>query len=100
MGKVQLKMPPWVTRILDTPSSDWLVLEKEIGKEATIGALLVELASGNTEFQRIVFDPNTGKTSEQIMVFLNKSILRHSDVKETKLNDGDSIMLLPVYPGG
>lgn len=100
MGRVQLKIPPWVASILNTPSSDWLILEKEIGGETTIGNLLAELALGNTEFQKAVFDPNTGKSSRQVMVFLNKSILQYSDIAETKLNDGDSIVLLPVYLGG
>ncbi|MFC1937269.1 MoaD/ThiS family protein [Chloroflexota bacterium] len=100
MGRVKLKIPPWVASMLNTPSSDWLILEKEIGKETTIGHLLAELALGNPEFQKAVFDPDTGKSSGQVMFFLNKSILRYSDIAETKLNDGDSIMLLPVYPGG
>jgi len=100
MGRVQLKIPPWVASMLNTPSSDWLILEKEIGKEATIGNLLAELASGNTEFQEAVFDPDTGKSSGQVMVFLNEGILQFPDITETKLNDGDSILLLPVYLGG
>ena len=100
VGKVQLKIPPWVASMLNTPSSDWLSLEKDIGGGATIGNLLAELALGKSEFQKAVFDPDTGKSSGQVMIFLNKSILQYSDIAETKLNDGDSIMLLPVYLGG
>ncbi len=100
MGTVRLKIPPWVAGMLNTLSSDWLILEKEIGEEATIGNLLAELALGSPEFQKAVFDPSTGKNSGQVMVFLNNSILRYSDIAETKLNDGDSVMLLPVYLGG
>jgi len=100
MGRVQLKIPPWVAVMLNTPSSDWLTLEKEIGKETTIGNLLSELALGNTEFKEAVFNPDTGKSSRQVMIFLNNNIISYSDIAETKLNDEDSIMLLPVYPGG
>ena len=77
-----------------------LILKKEIGEKATVGNLLAELALDNPEFRRTVFDPDTGKSSGQVMVFLNKSILQYSDITETKLNDGDSVMLLPVYLGG
>ena len=77
-----------------------LILKKEIGEKATVGNLLAELALDNPEFRRTVFDPDTGKSSGQVMVFLNKSILQYSDIADTKLNDGDSVMLLPVYLGG
>jgi len=100
MGMVQLKIPPWIASMLNTPSSDWLILEKEIGKGTTIGNLLSELALSSSEFKKTVFDPDTGKSSGQVMVFLNNSILHYSDIAETKLNDGDSIMLFPVYLGG
>ena len=100
MSEVQLEIPPWVASMLNTPSSNWLILKKEIGEKATVGKLLAELALDNPEFRRTVFDPDTGKSSGQVMVFLNKSILQYSDITETKLNDGDSVMLLPVYLGG
>ena len=100
MGMVQLKIPPWIASMLNTPSSDWLILEKEIEKGTTIGDLLSEMALSNNEFKENVFDPDTGKSSGQVVVSLNKSILHYSDIAETKLNDGDSVMLLPVHLGG
>jgi len=100
MGRVQLEIPPWVASMLNTPGSNWLTLKKEIGEEATVGNLLAELALDNPEFRKAVFDPGTGTSSGQVMVFLNKNILQYSDIAETKLNDGDNIMLLPVYSGG
>jgi len=100
MGRVQLEIPPWVAGMLNTPGSNWLILKKEIGEEATVGNLLAELALDSPEFRKAVFDPGTGKSSGQVMVFLNKNILQYSDIAETKLNDGDNIMLLPVYSGG
>ena len=100
MGKVLLKIPPWLASMLNEHGSGWFTLEKEIGEGATIGDLLAELALGSPEFRKAVFDPDTGKSSRQVMVFINKSILQYSDIAETKLNDGDSVMLLPVYLGG
>ena len=100
MGIVQLHIPPWVTGMLNTPSSDWIILKKEIGKETTIGNVLSELALSSNEFKKAVFNPDTGESSGQVMVFLNNSIIRNSDIEGTKLNDGDSVRLLPVYMGG
>ena len=100
MGKVKLKITPWIARMMDISSADWLTLEKEIGEEATIGDLLVELASAHPEFRNAVFDPDVGIFENQVMIFLNETIQQISVVTDTRLNDGDSVMLLPVYPGG
>ncbi len=100
MGKVQLKMPPWIASLLNKQCSDWFTLEKEIEEGATIGDLLVDLASNHTDFRKVVFNPDVGKVSDQVLVFLNDNLLQFPDVTEVKLNDEDSIMLLHVYSGG
>ncbi len=100
MSKVQLKITPSFASILDTQSSDWLIFEKEIGEGTTICDLLADLAFSHTDFRKVVFNPDVGKVSDQVMVFLNGSLLQDPEVTEVKLNDGDSIMLLPVFEGG
>ena len=86
--------------MLNEHGSGWFTLEKEIGKETTIGDLLADLAFSHTDFRKMVFNPDVGKVSDQVIVILNDSLLQLPDVTEAKLNDGDSISLLPVYSGG
>ena len=100
MGKVRLKIPPWVASMLNEQGSGWLIIEREIGEGATIGDLLAELASSYTDFRKVVFNPDIGKVSDQVIVILNDSLLQLPDVAEAKLNDGDSVSLLPVFSGG
>ena len=100
MSKVQLRIPPWIASMLNEPDSEWLTIEKELEEGTTIGNLLVGLALSYTDFRKVVFNPDIGRVSDQVMVFLNDSLLQGSDVTEARLNDGDSIMLLPVYAGG
>ena len=50
MGKVQLKILPWIANMLNVPGSSWLTLEREIREGATIGELLVDLAFKHTDF--------------------------------------------------
>ncbi len=100
MGKVQLKIAPPFASMLGAQNYDWLIAEKNIGEGATIRDLLAELASGHTDFGKAVFNPETGKLSNQVMLILNDSFLHFSDVTEIKLNDGDSIVMIPVYDGG
>ncbi len=100
MGKVRLKFPASFASMLNAQGSDLVVLEKEIGEETTIGGLLTDLAFSYTDFRKVVFNPDTGKVSDQINVVLNNSLLQFPEVTEAKLNDGDSIIILPVYAGG
>ena len=100
MGKVQLRMPSSIADTLNEKSSDWCVFEKEIGEGATMGDLLAELTSSYDGFRKAVFNPDIGKISDQIMVFLNDNLLQDPGVTDAKLNDRDSIMFLPVYSGG
>ena len=100
MGKVQLKITPSFASILDAQSSDWLIVEKEIGEGATIGDLLTDLAPGYDNFHDMVFNPNTGEISDRVMIILNDSLLQFPDVTKAKLKNGDSVMLAVVFPGG
>ena len=100
VGKVLLKIPPWVGIMLNEQGSGWFTLEKEIEEGATIGDLLADIAFSYTDFRKAVFNPDAGKVSDQVNVILNDSLLQLPGVTETKLNDGDSIIILPVYAGG
>ncbi len=100
MSKVQLKFPASFASTLNAQGSDLVVLEQRIAEESTIGDLLAELASSYTDFAKVVFNPDTGKVSDQVNVVLNNSLLQSPEVAEAKLSDGDSIIILPVYAGG
>ena len=100
MGKVRLKFPASFASRLDAQGSDLVILEKKIGEEATIGSLLADLAVSYTDFRKVVFNPDTGKVGDQVNIVLNNNLLQFPEVTEAKLNDGDSIIILPVYAGG
>ena len=100
MAKVQLKFPASFASMSDAQGSDLLTLEKEVGEEVTIGDLLADLAFSYTDFRKVVFDPDTRKVSDLIHVILNDSLLQHPNTTEAKVNDGDSVIILPMYSGG
>ena len=100
MGKVRLEISPSLAGVLNAKGSDWVILEKEIEEGTTIGDIWEDLAFNHIEFREAVFDPGTGKVSDQVMVVLNDSLLQFSNVTEVKLKDGDTVILLPVYSGG
>jgi len=100
VGKVRLKLPHSFVGILNTQDSDLLILEKEIGEGTTIGDLLADLAFSYADFRKVVFNPDTGKVGDQVMVILNHNLLQSQEVAQAELNDGNSIIILPVYSGG
>lgn len=100
MSKIRLKLPSWVATMIDAKSSGWLTLEKETGKDTTVSDLLADLAVTCTGFRQAVYDPDTGLVNEQINVILNDNLLTFREVSETKLTDGDTVILIPLYYGG
>jgi sulfur carrier protein ThiS len=100
MGKVRIEISPSFAGVLNLHGSDWINIEKESRQWATIGDLLSDLAFGNNDFRKVVFDPITGKLSDEVMVALNGNLLQLSDVTEVKLKDGDNVVLLPMITQG
>jgi hypothetical protein len=100
MANVQLKITPSFASILGIKSNDWYVIEKEIDETSTIKSLLTGFAQNNTGFRTMVFNPDTGKLSDQVIITLNGNLLQVPDVTQIKLNDGDNIIITPAYEGG
>ena len=100
MGKVQLKIPPFFAYMMDPKASDWFVLERDIGKETTIRDFLTDIVSSNSEFRETVFNPDDWTVSDRINIVLNQKLLNYPREMDTKLSDGDVVILLPVYDGG
>jgi hypothetical protein len=100
MGKVRLEISPSFASMLNAADYKWIVLEKELEKWVTIGDLLSDLAFDNADFRKIVFDPQIGKMSDEIMVVLNGNLLQLSDITEIRLKDGDTVFLLPMITQG
>jgi len=100
MGKVQLKILPWVASMLNADDSSWLLLDQEIKKGETIGSLFKELAITYNNFRRIVFNPDTGKINDEVMVALNNNLVQSTDLMKIRLHDGDFITLFSSYFGG
>ena len=71
-----------------------------MSEETTIRDLLTELALINPMFRTAVFNPDEGTVSEGINVILNQKLLNIPLEIGTKLNDKDTIVILPSLAGG
>jgi len=100
MVKVQVKITPSLAGSLNSSGSHWLILEREIAERSTIGDLFRELAFDYAEFRKVVFEPDTGKINDQIVVVLNDKLLNFENIIKFILNEGDTVILVPMYAGG
>ena len=100
MANVKVKITPSLAGSLNASESEWLIFEKEIAEGATIGDLFSDIAFSDAEFRKVIFEPNTGKINDLVIVVLNNKLLLSSDIIKHDLKDEDILILLPVYMGG
>jgi len=100
MNKIKLRLPSWIAAKLEVNSSGWLTLEKEVGEDSTISDFLVSMVITYPGFRETVYNPDAGLVNEQINVVHNDRLLTFGEISRAKLNDGDTIVLLPLYYGG
>jgi len=76
-----------------------LTMDERLENGATVGDLLRLAAEKNPSFKKVAF---TGEMNLQgnISIVLNGKILGQPTFLESKLKDGDKVMLLPAIDGG
>ena len=100
MNTVELTLPSWVAASLDSNAEEWLTVKQDVEPGTTVGKLLDGIAAVNQDFRETVYSPAVGLAYEQINVLLNETLLTHQEIVQTILNNGDKLLLLPVYFGG
>jgi len=100
MPKISLKLPSWIAAKLGATSSGWLTLEKEVAEGITVSDFLMDMVLTYPGFRETVYDPDAGLATEQVNFVLNDRLLNFRELSQIRLNDGDSILLIPLYSGG
>jgi molybdopterin converting factor small subunit len=100
MNTVKLQSYSWISNTLGISDNKSNILKKKVKAGSTLGALLTELANSYPEFRKMVFSPDTGKMSDQVLVIINNRLVQYGEIMETKISDKDTIVLAPVIFGG
>jgi molybdopterin converting factor small subunit len=100
MNKVRLQLYSWISPTLGMSGSGNHTLEQEINEGMTISSLLTKLADSYPEFRKLVFDPDKDELSSEVLVIINNRLLQVGEIKDTKINNNDTIILAPVLSGG
>ena len=73
----------------------------EIADSATVLELLRKLSSQyGATFENEIFQADQQELRDDMIIAVNGALLRHTSVLATKLHAGDTIALLPMFPGG
>ena len=100
MSSVCVEVMPWLSRYFGAEHHGHVVLEREVADGATVKDLLEEISSHNPEFRDVLFDVGTGRPGRYMTIVLNGRLLELAGGLETKLNPGDTILLLAALAGG
>jgi molybdopterin synthase sulfur carrier subunit len=99
MDRVRLEIMPWLSHVLGAQDSH-LVLEEEVEEGETVGELLARIAARHQRFGELVLDAETGRLTGHVSLTFNGRLLELLDGLQTKMRDGDTIVLLPAFAGG
>ena len=73
--------------------------ETEVNAQDLRGLLNSLAESFGDSFKEKILDPN-GRPQPYVSIFVNDRDIRHLEDLETKLNDGDEVLILPAIAGG
>ena len=76
-----------------------MIIEEPLEEGDSLRSLLNRLAGRFREFPEAVFDPITQSLSSEVSILINDHI-NLSQGMDTRLNDGDRILFLPILAGG
>jgi len=75
-------------------------IEESIGEGETLRSLLNRLGGRISHFHEAVFNPQTQSLSSEVAIVINDHIQNIAQGLETKLQDGDRLLFLPILAGG
>lgn len=99
MAIVNLEVMGWVAAECRYKKAGRWLLEENVEKGATIGELLHRIAQRDPCFRKAIFDSNM-TIQGYLSIVLNGQILGQPTFLDSRLNDGDTVMLLPAIDGG
>jgi len=100
MSKVKVEIVPWLPTLFGAKQSTRLVLEEEMRDGSTVRDLVKQLGERYPEFGKLAFDPETQDLTTHVNVVVNDRLLELLDGINTRVQEGDTVLLIPAYAGG
>lgn len=97
MDVVKVEISPGLT---GTESMTSTIFEIELREMVTVNGVLQQLAERYEVFRTVAFDADSQKFNGLIFIVLNGRLLQTPQELETRLQNGDNLILSPPYTGG
>ena len=101
MAKIRLEILPSLAETLGIDgTSEEVISDPRSDSTESVKELLNRLGTRYQRFGQIVFDTEAQKLTGQVVIFFNGRSLDLVSGLETRLNDGDTLTLVPLIEGG
>ncbi len=103
MATVKVVIYPWLTTLLTDKRrsrSGHVLQEQEIAEGETIRTFLEKFVAREEKLRPHLFDPESGKFTDQVGIVVNDRFIDLLDGLDTRLKDGDRLMLFQAWSGG
>ena len=97
MNTIEVRIVSWLGNTILGKEYRNLFLQVEKGN--TVRELLDKLVAEYKSAHDVLFDPE-GRLHSYVRIIINGRFMELLDGLETKLHNGDKVMLLPSYAGG
>ena len=100
MSTINLEVIPWLPSLAGKKGEGRMVLAQEVPEGATVGQFLEQLRSHWPKLVDYVVEPDTQRLTTLVSIIVNDRLLELLDGLDTRLQEGDTVILLPAYSGG
>ncbi len=100
MSRVNIELFFPLSRGVDKKQKGQIKLCEETVPDESVRRLLSRLSTLYPNLESILFDEASKEVSNFVCILLNDRDLQIPDGLAAKLNDGDTLSLLPMYLGG
>ncbi len=99
MPKVQVEVRGWLAERLSA-SPGTLIVPEELPAGATVRDVLISLASKYRGAKELLFDDEMQMLGSLVTVIYNDRYAELVNGLDTRVSDGDRIMIVPAFTGG
>ncbi len=100
MVKITIEAWPWLSELLGGSRNRRYIFDVEIEEDATLEALLAQLAEGNDRFRAAIYKPGGKELSGYLSAVINGRLPELLEGNQTRLQEGDRVVMVQGFAGG
>ncbi len=98
--RVRVKVLPWFSEILAPGQYRSVVVVEDLPVGSSLRSLLARFAARYGRFEQAIYDPKRDAMRETVVITHNGRLVSPAASLDLVLQSGDTVALIPAYPGG